>query len=297
MVTALIKSMRPKQWTKNTAIFAALIFDRQLFNLNSDLRALAGFILFCFISSAVYIFNDIIDVESDKKHPTKRLRPIASGQLPISIALPFGLIFTISSLIAGFWLSPVFGILETIYFLINLAYSKWLKHIVILDVIIIAFGFVLRVASGVSLVNVERFSPWLYVVTTLLALYLGFGKRRSEISLLNADAVHHRRVLDGYTLPFLDQMITIVSSTTIIAYSLYTFSAPNLPADHTMMLTIPFVLYGVFRYLYLIQVKHAGGAPEELLLTDRPLQLTIIFFGILILVIFYSNSLFLRLFG
>ena len=296
MMTSLIKSMRPKQWTKNAAVFAALIFDRQLFRLNSDLRAFAGFIIFCLISSAVYIINDIIDFESDKKHPTKRLRPIASGQLPFSIAILFALIFTILSLIAGFWLSPVFGILETIYFLINLVYSKWLKHIVILDVIIIAFGFVLRVASGVSLINVERFSPWLYVVTTLLALYLGFGKRRSEISLLNADAIHHRRVLDGYTLPFLDQMITIVSSTTIIAYSLYTFSAPNLPTDHSMMLTIPFVLYGVFRYLYLIQVKHAGGAPEELLLTDRPLQVTILFFGILILIIFYSNSLF-RLFG
>ena len=296
MMTSLIMSMRPKQWTKNAAVFAALIFDRQLFRLNSDLRAFAGFIIFCFISSAVYIINDIMDFESDKKHPTKRLRPIASGQLPFSIAILFALIFTIASLIAGFWLSPVFGILETIYFLINLVYSKWLKHIVILDVIIIAFGFVLRVASGVSLINVERFSPWLYVVTTLLALYLGFGKRRSEISLLNADAIHHRRVLDGYTLPFLDQMITIVSSTTIIAYSLYTFSAPNLPTDHSMMLTIPFVLYGVFRYLYLIQVKHAGGAPEELLLTDRPLQMTILFFGILILIIFYSNSLF-RLFG
>jgi 4-hydroxybenzoate polyprenyltransferase len=296
MMKALIKSMRPKQWTKNVAVFAALIFDRQLLNLNSDLRAFAGFIIFCFISSAVYIINDIIDFESDKRHPTKRLRPIASGQISFSVAILFALLFCFASLIAGFWLSPVFGILVTIYFLINIAYSKWLKHIVILDVIIIAFGFVLRVASGVSLINVERFSPWLYVVTTLLALYLGFGKRRSEISLLNSEAIHHRRVLDGYTLPFLDQMITIVSSTTIIAYSLYTFSAPNLPADHSMMLTIPFVLYGVFRYLYLIQVKQAGGAPEELLLSDRPLQITLLFFGILVMLIFYSNSL-LRLFG
>ena len=290
MLIALIKSMRPKQWTKNAAVFAALIFDRQLLRLNSDLRTLVGFIIFCFISSSVYLINDLIDIESDKKHPTKRFRPIASGQLSFSSAIVFALLFSSSSLIAGFWLSPVFGMLETIYFVINLAYSKWLKHIVILDVIIIAFGYVLRVASGVSLINVERFSPWLYVVTTLLALYLGFGKRRSEISLLNSDAIHHRRVLDKYTIPFLDQIIAIVSSTTIIAYSLYTFSAPNLPADHSMMLTIPFVLYGIFRYLYLIQVKHAGGAPEELLLTDRPLQITIFFFGILILIIFYSNS-------
>jgi 4-hydroxybenzoate polyprenyltransferase len=296
MLTSLFKSMRPKQWTKNIAVFAALIFDRQLFHLNSDLRALAGFFIFCFISSAVYLLNDIMDFESDKHHPTKRLRPIASGKLPFSIAIFFALIFTVFSIIGGFWLSTVFGILVTIYFLSNLAYSKWLKHIVILDVMIIASGFVLRVASGVSLINVERFSPWLYVVTTLLALYLGFGKRRSEISELNADAAHHRRVLDGYTLPFLDQIITIVSSTTIIAYSLYTFSAPNLPADHSMMLTIPFALYGVFRYLYLIQVKHAGGAPEEILLTDRPLQITLLLFGILLLIIFYSNSL-TRIFG
>jgi 4-hydroxybenzoate polyprenyltransferase len=216
--------------------------------------------------------------------------------LPFSTAIFFALIFTALSILLGLWLSPVFGILVTIYFLSNLAYSKWLKHIVILDVMIIASGFVLRVASGVSLINVERFSPWLYVVTTLLALYLGFGKRRSEISTLNTDAAHHRRVLDGYTLPFLDQIITIVSSTTIIAYSLYTFSAPNLPADHSMMLTIPFALYGVFRYLYLIQVEHAGGAPEEILLKDRPLQITLLLFGILVLIIFYSNSL-MRLIG
>jgi len=152
---------------------------------------------------------------------------------------------------------------------------------------IIAAGFVLRVAGGVALVTVERFSPWLYVVTTLGALYIGFGKRRSELALLETEANNHRRVFDGYTIPLLDQLILIVSSTTIIAYSLYTFSAPNLPANHSMMLTIPFVLYGVFRYLYLIQVKQAGGAPEELLLSDRPLQATIILWGITILIIFY----------
>jgi 4-hydroxybenzoate polyprenyltransferase len=288
--------MRPKQWTKNIAVFAALIFDRQLFNLNSDLRTLTGFILFCLISGSVYLFNDVMDIESDKKHPIKQNRPIASGKLPIPTALFFASLISIISLIMSFWLSPGFGIVGSIYFITNLAYSKWLKHIVIIDVIVIALGFVLRVASGVSLINVERFSPWLYVVTTLLALYIGFGKRRSELVLLNEGAVHHRRVLDGYTLPFLDQIITIVSSTTIIAYSLYTFSAPNLPADHSMMLTIPFVLYGIFRYLYLIQVQHAGGAPEELLLTDRPLQITILCFGVLVFIIFYSNN-FLHVLG
>jgi len=174
-----------------------------------------------------------------------------------------------------------------VYFLINIAYSNWLKHMPLIDVLTIAAGFVLRVAAGVSVIQVQRFSPWLYVVTTLFALYLGFGKRRAELTTLAETAGSHRRVLDGYTLPFLDQLITIVSSSTLIAYSLYTFSAPNLPDNHTMMLTIPFVMYGIFRYLYLIYVKEEGGAPEELLLTDRPLQATIALFALTVLIIFY----------
>ena len=153
--------------------------------------------------------------------------------------------------------------------------------------LIVAAGFVLRVAAGVTLIVVERFSPWLYVVTTLFALYIGFGKRRAELTLLAENANDHRRVLDGYSIPFLDQLITIVSGTTIVAYSLYTFSAPNLPANHSMMLTIPFVLYGIFRYLYLIQIKQAGGAPEEILLADRPLQVIILLWALTILIIFY----------
>jgi len=169
----------------------------------------------------------------------------------------------------------------------NLAYSKWLKHIPILDVMIIAAGFVLRVAAGVSLIEVERFSPWLYVVTTLLALYIGFGKRRAELNLLAAEANQHRTVFNGYTLAFLDQLITIVSATTIVSYSLYTFSAPNLPSNHAMMLTIPFVVYGIFRYLYLIQVKQTGGAPEDLVIKDRPLQAALLLWGLSVLVIFY----------
>lgn len=291
MFKHLLKSMRPKQWTKNAAVFAALIFDRQLFKIDAVSRTLAGFALFCLVSSSVYLLNDIMDIESDKKHLVKRKRPIAAGKLPVPTALIFAIILITISLGLGFWLSTSFGALAALYFLTNLAYSKWLKHIVIIDVLMIALGFVLRVASGVSLISVERFSPWLYVVTTLLALYIGFGKRRSELSSLNEVAGHHRRALDGYTILFLDQLITIVSSTTVIAYSFYTFSAPNLPANHSMMLTIPFVLYGIFRYLYLIQVQHAGGAPEELLLSDRPLQLTIFCYGILVLIIFYSNSL------
>ena len=292
MFKEIIKSMRIKQWIKNVFILAALVFDRQLTNLNSTLKTLLGLFLFCLLSSSIYLINDILDAKADRNHPIKKSRPIASGQLPTPIALITALTFAILSLSIAYWLSPVFAIICGIYFLQNLAYSKWLKNIPIIDVLIIALGFVLRVAAGVSIIQVERFSPWLYVVTTLLALYLGFGKRRAELTLLAHEANQHRPVLDSYTIPFLDQLITIVSSTTIITYSLYTFSAPNLPKNHTMMLTIPFVLYGIFRYLYLISVKESGGAPEELVLTDRPLQLSILLWGISVITIFYSHNIF-----
>jgi len=289
MLIALLKTMRPRQWPKNAFVLAALVFDRQLSHLPALLISLAGFFIFCLISSAVYIINDIADVQADRQHPTKRNRPIASGKLPVRIAVIATVIILLFCFPLAFLLSPGFALVLLIYFLINLAYSKVLKHVPLVDVLIIAAGFVLRVAAGVSLIQVERFSPWLYVVTTLFALYIGFGKRRAELSLLADGANAHRRVLDGYSLPFLDQLITVVSSTTIIAYSLYTFSAPNLPTNHVMMLTIPFVLYGIFRYLYLIQIKNEGGAPEELLLTDRPLQLTIVLWGIAILLVFYIH--------
>jgi 4-hydroxybenzoate polyprenyltransferase len=188
----------------------------------------------------------------------------------------------------SYLLSPAFAAVAFAYLLLNLAYSKWIKRLPIIDVFAIALGFVLRVTGGLTLISVARFSPWLFVVTTLGSLYLGFGKRRAELALLAAEASTHRRVLDGYTLPFLDQLIAIVSGTTIIAYSLYTFSAPNLPENHVMMLTIPFVIYGVFRYLYLVQVKNSGGAPEEVLMSDWPLQVTIVLWGIAVLLIFYA---------
>lgn len=286
---ALIKTMRPRQWPKNAVIFAALVFDRQLGfdHLDATLRTLAGFIIFCFVSGLVYIINDIADIEADRIHPEKRRRPIASGQLPLNLAILAAILIFLATIPLSFWLSTGFGLVALSYFVLNLAYSKWIKHLPLLDVFTIALGFVLRVAAGVMLIQVSRFSPWLYVVTTLGALYLGFGKRRAELALLAGDANTHRRVLEGYTIPLLDQLITIVSATTIIAYSLYTFSAVNLPGNHVMMLTIPFVIYGVFRYLWLIQVKHSGGAPEDVLLEDRPLQLTIFLWGFAILLIFY----------
>ncbi|HBG74476.1 MAG: phosphoribose diphosphate--decaprenyl-phosphate phosphoribosyltransferase [Chloroflexi bacterium GWB2_49_20] len=287
MLSALIKTMRIRQWTKNALVFFALVFDKQLFQPNALLRTAGGFILFCLLSSAVYIFNDLSDIEADRQHPNKKNRPLPSGKLPINLARAAGIFLVILVMPLGYLLSPFFAAVLLAYLLLMLAYSKWLKHIPILDVLIISAGFVLRVHAGVTLITIERFSPWLYVVTTLGALYLGFGKRRAELALLAGNANSHRRVLDGYTVPLLDQYILIVSSTTIVAYSLYTFSAPNLPANHSMMLTIPFVLYGVFRYLYLVQSKHAGGAPEEVLLSDRPLQVTILLWGLAILGVFY----------
>ncbi len=287
MLRALLKTMRLRQWTKNIFVFAALVFDGKLFHLTDFLRTLAGFGLFCLISSAVYIINDLFDAETDRQHPMKKNRPIASGRLPIPAAVVAGILLAVGSIFAAYFLAWQLALTLLIYFAMMMAYSKWLKHIPILDVLILAAGFVLRVHAGTTLIVVERFSPWLYVLMTLLALYLGFGKRRAELSLLADDASNHRKVLDGYTIPLLDQFITIVSGTTIVAYSLYTFFRPEAPGDHALMLTIPFVVYAIFRYLYLIQVKNIGGEPEEILLKDRPFQVSIFLWGLAVLVVFY----------
>jgi 4-hydroxybenzoate polyprenyltransferase len=287
MLKGIIKSLRIKQWIKNGFIFAGIIFDRQLFNLPAFLKTTLGFVIFCILSSSVYYFNDLFDIEADQQHPKKRNRPIASGIIPINSAIGIAVILCTISLSGAYFLSRSFFIICALYFSMNLLYSKWLKHIPILDVMIIAAGFVLRVAAGVSLIQVERFSPWLYVVTTLISLFIGFGKRRAELVLLAKGANHHRVVFEGYSLPLLDQLITIVSSITLVSYSFYTFSAPNLPENHSMMLTIPFVLYGIFRYLYLIQSDQTTGAPEELVLKDRPLQLSVLLYGLSVVIIFY----------
>ena len=289
MLKALIKTMRIRQWTKNGFIFFALIFDKQLFNPDPFLRTLEGFFLFCLVSSAVYLYNDIADVEADRNHPQKKFRPIASGLLPIGVARFAAALLVSIALPLGYLLSPTFSLILASYLFINLLYSRWLKHVPILDVLIVSSGFVLRVAAGVALITVERFSPWLYMITILFSLYIGLGKRRAEMNLLAQGASSHRRVLDGYTIPLLDQYITIVSGMTIVAYSLYTFSAPNLPESHSMMLTIPFVVYGIFRYLQLIQMGHAAGAPDEVALKDRPLQVTVLLWGLAVIAVFYLS--------
>lgn len=278
--------MRPKQWAKSVFIFTALIFDRKLLHPEAFLRTLAGAALFSLLASAVYIINDLADIESDRKHPQKKHRPIASGQVPKPTARGVGIGLVVIVLPLAYLLAPSFALISLLYLSFNLAYSLWFKHVPLLDVLVLASFYVLRVQAGVSLIEVKRFSPWLYVVTTLFALFIGLGKRRAELAMLAKEANQHRSVLDGYSIDLLDQLITIVSGTTIVSYSLYTFSAPNLPENHVMMLTIPFVLYGLFRYLYLIQIGK-GGAPEEIAFTDRPLQASIILWSMSILVIFY----------
>ena len=287
MLTALLKTMRPRQWPKNGFVFFALVFDKQLFHLDAFLHTLGGFVLFCLVSSVVYIINDIADIEADRQHPKKKLRPLPSGTLPVNVAWTAAIVIVVISLPLAWLLSSGFAAVLAVYLLMNLAYSGWLKHIPIVDVFIIAAGFVLRVEAGVTLIVVERFSPWLYLVTTLGSLFLGFGKRRAELTLLNLGAGSHRKVLDGYNIPLLDQYITIILAATIVSFSFYTFDAPNLPANHSMMLTIPFFVYIIFRYLYLVQMTDQTGAPEEVLLTDRPVQIALGLMGLTVLAVFY----------
>ena len=287
MITGLIKTMRPRQWIKNVFIFAALTFDVKLFNLRYLARTLAGFVLLCLVSGTVYIINDLVDIEKDRQHPRKRNRPLPSGQLSSKVAVIAAVAIPLVALPLGFLLNSTLGFILTGYLLLQIAYSFWLKNLVIIDVMVIAAGFLLRVAAGVPLVEAERFSPWLYICMTLLALLIGFGKRRQELVLLKENANAHRHSLEEYNLPLLDHIISIVTASTLLAYTLYTFSAPNLPANHTMMLTIPFVLYGIFRLLYLIHVKGMGGAPEEIALSDRPLQATFLLWGLSVIIVMY----------
>lgn len=287
----LLQTMRPKQWTKNAAVFAALIFDAKVFQPGPTLRTFAGFLLLCMVTGAVYIINDLADIANDRQHPTKCKRPLPSGQLSAPAAIAGALVSLGVALPLAFGLNVTFGLLATGYVVLQLAYSFVLKHYVLIDVIAISTGFVMRVGAGVPLVPADRFSPWLYVCATLLALFLGFGKRRQELVLLGENAQSHRAILEEYSVAFVDEMLNVVISAAIVAYSLYTFTAVNVPPNHTMMLTIPIVMYGLFRYLYLIHIRGETAAPDEVLLKDRPLQVTVVLWGLLSFVLLYSNRL------
>lgn len=278
-----LQLLRPRQWIKNFFIFAALLFSRNIGKPQYLLAALYAFMCFCAASSSVYIFNDIIDIEKDRKHPRKRKRPLAAGiisrreaQITAAFMIPTAVIFS-------FMLNRSFGLIITAYLLNNLLYTLYLKHIVILDVMSIALGFILRVAGGAVAIGVY-ISPWLILCTFTLALFLGFSKRRNELQVLQENAQSHRLILEQYSLEFIDHMLSIVTVSTLISYSLYTFFASD---NKYSMVTIFFVLYGIFRYQYIIYNKNAGESPEEIVLTDKPLLINILLWILASLVILY----------
>jgi 4-hydroxybenzoate polyprenyltransferase len=274
---ALLKAMRPKQWIKNVLVFAAFVFtlnDRWrpftpvMWSLL--LRATGALAIFSLISSSIYLLNDVRDVEKDRQHPTKRHRPVAAGSLPASVAVVVALLLMPAGVLAAYRLSPAFAGIVGAYLVMQFAYIFFLKELVLLDVFVLALGFVMRAVSGAVVIGVD-ISPWLYIVTLLGSLFLGLCKRRNELLVMEGRAHEHRRILGHYTPELLDSLTSIAASSTIMAYSLYTFTSPKLPENHTMMLTVPFVIFGMFRYLYLAHRKNAGGSPEEVFLRDRPL--------------------------
>src|SRR5919202_276273 len=264
MVWPLLLALRPRQWTKNGLIFVALAFTLNLQDLGLVGKAVQAFVCFCALSSAGYLLNDVMDVEADRQHPTKRLRPIAAGSVPIGLALGLGLLLAALGLVGTFTINLALGGMAVAYVALTALYSVSLKHIVLVDIFGLAAGFVLRAAAGAVAIDVP-ISPWLYIATMLGSLLIALGKRRAELETLGIEAAGHRRNLDAYSLEFIDQLILIVGSAALMTYALYTFSAENLPKNHSMMLTIPVVLYGLFRYLFVIRQGGVGGAPEDLL--------------------------------
>jgi 4-hydroxybenzoate polyprenyltransferase len=284
----LLRSMRPRQWTKNGVVLIGLIFSRELGTPTETAKAFLALLTFCIVSGAVYVANDLLDLEKDRMHPTKRRRPLASGRLPVEVAIIAAGCLVILGLLAALALSKGFFAVVVAYLALQAAYVGILKHLVILDVMALAAGFVLRAVAGAVAVDVP-ISPWLYVCTMLLALFLALGKRRQELVLLSGDAAEHRPALQQYSIGLLDQLVQVVTTSLVFAYMLYTFSAENLPKSHAMMLTIQFVLYGLFRYLYLVHERGEGGSPEEVLLRDRPTAACVVLWGLAAVLIIYLS--------
>jgi 4-hydroxybenzoate polyprenyltransferase len=290
MIVPLIQSLRPKQWTKNVLLFAGLIFSVRLFQIEFLFKAVAGFVLFCILSSAEYLVNDLMDLEKDRAHPLKSKRPLASGKVPIPLAIITALILFCGGLYASFLLEPNFGWIALFYSIMILAYSLFLKHVVILDVIILALGFVMRAIAGAVVIRVS-ISSWLLLCAVFLALFLALNKRRHELVLLGEDAMTHRKILSEYTPYLLDQMVAVVTASTVMAYALYTTASETVEKFGTrnLIFTLPFVIYGIFRYLYLVHQKNLGGSPELIILKDRPMQLNILLYILVVGFILYSR--------
>jgi 4-hydroxybenzoate polyprenyltransferase len=299
MLVELVRAMRPRQWIKNTWVLAAIAFSeaRLWTRIDKILLVLAAFVLFCLAAGAIYLINDVADIEKDRVHPKKRTRPLASGRLRPGVAIATAIVLMLIVLPGAYLLDRVDGagspfdlpaVLLAYMVIQGVLYSFLLKHIVIIDIFTIAAGFLLRAVAGAVAIDIP-ISAWLLTCMGLLALFLGLGKRRAELVLLEGGATEHRRILDDYSVPMLDQMIAIVTAATIIAYTLFTTTAASLP--HTpypiMMVTVPFVVYGIFRYIYLIHQHGGGGSPEELLLKDKPLAIDVALYGLVVLAVLF----------
>lgn len=293
----LLRTMRPKQWTKNFFIYAGLVFDGQLFIPESFARVTISFVLLCLAASAVYVVNDLADIERDRQHPKKKYRPLPSGQLPVGLALAAAIALPLIAVGGALLYSPRYAGILIIYIALHILYSLRLKHIVLIDILTITAGYVLRVAGGAVVIDVARFSPWLYTCMALLALFLAIGKRRQELLTLGDNAGNARPIFRQYNLPLLDDMLRMVTTSILIAYILYLIEAPSilLAGNNASLLTVPFVMYGIFRYLYLIHVRGEGSAPDEVLLRDRPLQLAVVLWGLSFIIILYGPALLTRL--
>src|SRR5262245_11302587 len=287
----LLIALRPSQWTKNLLVFAGLLFGMRLFVPSAVARAVAAFAIFCALSGVVYLLNDILDRDSDRRHPLKARRPIASGALSVAAATAAAVVIAAAALAASLALGWPFAIVAAAYLGLQALYSSSLKHVVIIDVLTLSLGFVLRAVAGAVAVNVE-FSHWLLVCTILLALFIALNKRRHEITLLADNAATHRPILGEYSQYLLDQMIAVVTASTLISYVFYTISPETQEKFGTQWLglTIPFPLYGIFRYLYLVHRREGGGSPSDLLLADRPLLVCVALWALTVAAIIYRPA-------
>jgi 4-hydroxybenzoate polyprenyltransferase len=292
LAMSLVLSLRPSQWTKNLIIFGALLFGQRLQDPRSALYAAGGFAVFCVLSGVVYLLNDVADRDADRSHPLKRHRPIAAGDVPVPVALAVAAVLAAGALAGAYWLRPAFAAVSAVYLVLLATYSGPLKHIVIIDVLTIAIGFVLRAAAGAIVISVS-ISHWLLFLTVLGALFLALSKRRHELVLLADGATSHRPILQEYTPYLLDQMIAVVTASTLVAYAIYTVSPETVEKFHTHLLglTLPFLLYGIFRYLYLVHQKEGGGNPSDMLLNDRPLLLCVALWAAAVALIIYGPRL------
>jgi 4-hydroxybenzoate polyprenyltransferase len=289
MIGGLLVSLRPRQWVKNLFVFAGLVFGQRLFT-PSVWPALAAFAIFCGLSGAIYLVNDVADRENDRLHPKKALRPIAAGRVPVPVALGAAVVLVAVGLVTAARLSLGFLLVAIGYVILLTAYSAWLKHVVIVDVLTVAMGFVLRAVAGALAIGVA-ISGWLLICTILIALFLALGKRRHEYLTLESSAPRHRPILAEYSAPLLDQMIAVVTASTVTAYALYTMSPETVAKFHTQLLpaTLPFVLYGIFRYLYLLYRRQLGGNPSELFLNDRALLINTVCWIASVLIVIYGT--------